>query len=110
MHRLEIARVSDMSSSSLQARLDAVFGGIERKRVALAYRSGGASSYAAIGSDSESPADASEWTLQTGCITKLFTAALIDREVRSGRIGVEDPVSRFVDAAGHARVVAGRTI
>jgi CubicO group peptidase (beta-lactamase class C family) len=95
--------------SRLQGQLDAVFGPIHRKRVAVAYVESGKRLYAGASSDREDEAGPAEWTFATGCITKLFTGALLEREVRAGILRRQDLVAPFLAPADGKGQLAGVT-
>jgi len=95
--------------SHLQEKLDNVFADIQSKRVIVGCLAAGEPSYAAVGSNPE-PLNASEWMFPTGCITKLFTAALIEREADAGRVILDDPVTPILDDVEGTEMLAGVTI
>jgi CubicO group peptidase (beta-lactamase class C family) len=81
-------------ATELQTRLAAMFAGIARKRVIVAFSTTGAVHYAGVSSDAECGADPAEWIFPTGCITKLFTGALIGHTFDARGIGIDAPVTR----------------
>lgn len=94
--------------AGLRHKLESSFAGVARKRVVVAIGDAGRRSYAAIGGGDA--ADAAErYAAPTGCVTKLFVAALVADEIVRGTFGCDDKASVLLGAR-HARVLAGVTI
>ncbi len=94
----------------LQERLEAVFRSVEHKRVVTIYRAGGRTSSAGVASEPGSHVDPGEWTFPTGCLTKLFTGALIGRTIRDGGVRLEDRVAAIFSNVAQAKALFDTTI
>lgn len=94
----------------LPERLEAAFRTIERKRVLVAFHAGGRSTLTGVSSEPEVDASPMEWTFPAGCLTKLFTGALMSRAVDKGRVRLDDRVALHLEGVDHVETLDGATI
>jgi len=110
--RVEADLAEVLDEAALRRRLDTAFAGVARKRVVVAVSDAGRRSYAAIGGGGDAADEADEAERQavpTGCVTKLFVAALIADEISSGTFGSDDEAARLLDMS-RGSVLTGVTI
>ncbi len=93
----------------VESRLVKLLSGAPRKRAVVAWAADGRCDYAAVG-DAQTEARA-EWCWQTGCITKLFTAALVEKAQRELGLALDQPLTDALGLdAGRLPHAAGVTI
>lgn len=86
------------TSAELQSALAAMFRGVPRARAAVGlWQSGRGTAYAAIPARARPVGVSGGWPVPCGCLTKLFTAALIEQVIAAGAIDLD---TRLGDVLG----------
>lgn len=99
-----------LNEGYLQATLENFFARSEHKRVLVGYRVGERVAFASVG-DGSAALNASDDVFHTGCITKLFTAALVAAAVRARQIDLDKPAHSYFGRASRAdATLAGATV
>lgn len=103
-------RLPESSAPELQRRLERVLAPAIEKHVAVALYDGSDRHFAGVSTLATGNADARTWEFPVGCLAKLLTGALIEKEIGAGRLLIDQSVGDLFDRAVCREAFEGITI